>query len=110
MGQFDSTVTIATEYALLGNNSDYGLLTVGVSATELTKNVENATSLFMQADGNNADLIYLGLDNTVSSSNYFATLSAGEKIQIITSTSSPVLVYGIGTNTADKVAILEGVN
>ncbi len=110
MGQFDSTITVATDYGLIGASSQYDLVTVGSSATLIDLSVDGRTSVFLQADSEVTDVLYIGLDNTVSSTKYFATLSPGEKIQFIVSTSSNPTIYVKGTSATDKVEVLEGVN
>lgn len=110
MAQFSSTVTVAKEYGLIGANSQYDLVTVGTTATLIDLAVDGRTSVFLQAHKDLVDVLYIGLDDTVSDAKHFASLTAGEKIQFIVSTSSNPAIYVKGTNATDKVAVLEGVN
>ena len=104
--QFASRVIISNEVKLIAG-SGYGCLTIGTVATKIT-GTKTETSLFIQAHKDIADVIYLGLDNTVSSAKHFASLSAGEKLEFIVNTDTPLEIWAIGTVAGDKVCYLEG--
>lgn len=105
--QFSNRVEIANEVKL-NSASKYGVITVGTVATQIIGTVAEI-ELLITADANIADVLYIGLDNTVSSTNYATFLTAGEKMAFTISETDPVEIWVIGTNASDKVAYLEGV-
>jgi len=106
--QLQSRVIVANE-SKIASPSTYGTLAVGTAVTEVS-GISAETSLFLQAHKDVADVLYLGLDNLVSSANHFATLTAGEKLEITMNVVDPVHIFVVGTNAGDKICYLEGVN
>lgn len=108
MAQFQSTVTIATDYSLLGASSEFELVELlENTAKKITLGVTDRTSIFIQNTSNNAVDVYLGLDDNTDNTRYFASLTAGEKIQFIVSKSSPVELWAWASEDC-FIAVLEG--
>lgn len=109
--QFSSNVVVANEYTLLGGSKSVfntRSLNAGVvhgvyaNATALI----NRTSVTVSSHPDN-DLIYIGLDNTVSITKYGIVLQSGQTVQIKLSSTDPVNLHMISSSSG-KVGIIEG--
>lgn len=109
--QFGSNVIVANEYTLIGGSSLFAEVTVGVVASELKVGASallGRTTLVVQARKTNTDDIYIGLDNTVSTTKYFLALTPGSAVELKVSTSNIPLVWGISGTAGQKLGLLEG--
>jgi hypothetical protein len=109
--EFSSDVIVANEYTILGANSKYGVVTVGTAAVELkvgASKLTDRTTLSIQALKTNSDLIYIGLDNTVTTSKFGLFLEAGTGIELGLSTSVIPSIFAISGTAGQKVSIIEG--
>lgn len=110
MAQFEPRITVADDYSVLSGTNDYGQLSVGTSATDVslgTITKSDRTTLFIQANKDNPGVIFLGTDNTVTSTKHFASLTPGEKVEFTLSTSNAADIFVIGSDATDKVQVLE---
>ena len=110
MAQFEPRITVADDYSVLSETNDYGQLAVGTSAKDVTLGTitkEARTTLFIQANKDNAGDIFVGTDNLVTSIKHFASLSPGEKLEFILSTSNAPDIFVIGSDASDKIQVLE---
>lgn len=94
--QFSNTVEVAGG-AVIGVNSLYGVLTLlAATATEIKKGAAALvarTGVTINSHPDNADSIYVGLDNTVSDTNWVFCLQGGNAISIDLDSDNEVPIY-----------------
>lgn len=111
MAQFDGSITVANEYTLIGAGSVYGRLTAGVAAIEIkigASKLSGRTTVTIQAHPDNAGYVYIGLDNAVSATNYFAVLAGGSPISIKLDSIDLLSIWVLGSQAAQYIGVIEG--
>lgn len=107
--EFQSNVVVANEYTLIGNQSKYGIVTIDTVVSEINLGVIGRTTLYIQADENNSDVIFIGLDNTVTSNHFGIALKGGMSTQLKITGDDTVKVFALSNTNNQKVSIIEGV-
>ena len=109
--QFDGRVILASEVKISAA-SKHEVLTVGTTAKKLDLSVGEPVDemvIMICGDPGISTVVYVGLSNAVSTTNYFTTVSPNEKIAIPLNNGSIPEIWAIGTAAGDKLAVLKGV-
>lgn len=109
--EFQANVVVANEYTLIGEQSLFGVLTIGIVPVEIFVGQEvllNRTTIYIQADSNNSDNIYLGFDNTVANNKYGICLVSGANTQIKVSSDDFIKIFAVSDTDGQKISVIEG--
>jgi hypothetical protein len=107
--QFSNTVEVAGG-AVIGLNALYGTLTIGAIAQNIfigTEPLAYRTGLVLQADPNNTDVIYIGLDDEVDSENAVIVLQSGNAFAIDLDSDAIVPVYAVSLSEGQLLHVVE---
>ncbi|UWG95515.1 hypothetical protein LPY66_11335 [Dehalobacter sp. DCM] len=107
--EFSSNV-IVSGGAVVGLNSEYGRLTVGTTAVAVKAGAEAVsarTGTVLAAHPDNTGYIYLGLDDTVSATNYMMVLPAGQIVTIDIDNEVDVPIYAIASVADQYMGVCE---
>lgn len=110
--EFSGTVIIQQSTTLAGQGV-FNRIGVGITAVELKIGANALTSrsnIYIQSDPNNTDKIYIGIDNTVSLTKWFAVLTPGSSYTIELEPSKTLKVWAISGTASQNVGLLEVAN
>lgn len=104
-----SSVTVTTDTSALSNSCKQKVITVSTSPISLkvdSQPLKERTALIIQANKDNKESVYIGI-GTVSTSNYFMELVAGQGVALDLQKYSPVEIFAVAPEVGHKVSICE---
>lgn len=110
--EFSGTVIVQQSSTLAGSGV-YGSILVGTVAVEMKVGASalvNRSIINIQAAAGNSGIVYLGIDNTVTSGKYIVALNAGQTFNIEVEPTKTLKIWAIASVAGQNVSLFEGAN
>lgn len=107
---YSTSVYLESQGALMKTDTVFGANTIGIASSEVkvgASALSGRNAVMIQADDNNADAIYLGVNSAPTVSNAMIKLSAGSVIVLNFDKYNVVPLYAISGTANQKIYVTE---